>query len=78
MICGEECCLTRLAFTVGLIVGADDLGYRYRYCFPELLSAMSALNYMTKTQTLELPTSFDWIVRKGEGGDIRNNTYHTE
>jgi hypothetical protein len=35
--------ILRQAFTVGLFVGLDAIGYRTRYCYPDLLSAKSAL-----------------------------------
>jgi hypothetical protein len=40
---GEWAALQRMVYTVGLFVGLDERGYRTRYCYPDLLSAKSAL-----------------------------------
>ena len=72
LIDGQEVFMARLAFTVGIFVGADYAGYSYRYCFPDLLSANAAMDYMVKNNTVDVPYEYDWIVRKGLGGDIRN------
>ena len=72
LIDGQEVFMARLAFTVGIFVGADDSGYKYRYCFPDLLTANIAIDYMVKNNTVDLPHDYGWTVRKGEGCDIRN------
>lgn len=41
---GEWIALQRMAYTVGLFVGLDDVGYRTRFCYPDWPQALIALN----------------------------------
>lgn len=64
----DLCGIGSLAFTTGLFVGLSYVGYRYRYCFAHPQDAIFALeNWDGRGH----PTG-PWIVRKGEGGDLRN------
>lgn len=62
--------LTRMAFTVGLMVDIDFEGkcYYQRYCYPSLQDAYRALETWDGQG---LPPG-NWIKRKGEGGDFSN------
>lgn len=68
-ISGKVCGLYPFIYTWGLVVGLDEDGYEYRYCYPSLLDAKKALEEYTDLDTH--PTG-PWIKRKGDGGDIPN------
>lgn len=55
-------------YTVAIVCGINEVGYRYRYCYPTLLDAMSAFN---DWDGCGHPPG-NWIKRKGEGGDLPN------
>jgi hypothetical protein len=59
------CGLLRMLFTVGLVVGIEEHGYRGRYCYDSLAEAKSALNEWDGTGD----PNYNWIKWKGEGGD---------
>lgn len=65
------CALGPLAFTVGLFCGLHPWGYKYRYCYANLADAIADIDSWDGTGHPSGP----WIVRKGEGGDIRNPDY---
>lgn len=64
VIDGLVCGVTPFMFTWGFVIGLNYAGYKYRYCFHDLLAALSALRTFDGTQDPE-----DFIVRKGVGGD---------
>lgn len=41
---GKLCGLFRFLFTVAIVVGIDENGYEYRYCYDNLNEALSAYN----------------------------------
>lgn len=59
--------LWRFVYTTGICVGLDQCGYRYRYCYPSLLSAMTALKDWATAGYQDEPKGY--IKRKGLGGD---------
>jgi len=69
LINGVLCGLMRMAFTTGLFVGIDEIGYSYRYCYESMIEANNALAAYEDTN--EFPTG-DWIKRKGKGEDLAN------
>ncbi len=71
----KVCCLQRMAFTVGLMVGVTmDYTYEYRYCFKTLKDAFDSLTSWTGR---DHPPG-NWIKRKGEGGDLSNPNLERE
>ena len=62
------CALQMFIYTVGIVCGIDEVGRRYRYCYPNLLEAKTAFQ---EWDGQGHPTG-KWIKRKGEGGDILN------
>jgi len=69
LINGVWCGLMRMAFTIGLFVGIDEIGYSYRYCYESVKEATDALAAYEDTN--DHPTGV-WIKRKGKGGDLAN------
>ena len=65
---GEWAALARFLFTVGLLVGIDEIGYRVRYCYPSYADAWAALAAWDGVGDPPGP----WIKAKGEGGDREN------
>jgi hypothetical protein len=60
-------------FTIGLLVGLDETGYEYRYCYDNWGEAIMAIE--TWDGTDDPPGN--WIVRKGlGGGDYVNPNRH--
>lgn len=59
---GEWVGVRRMLYTVGLFVGLDEVGYRTRFCYPDLLSARSALEEWDGTGDPPGP----WIKEKGQ------------
>lgn len=64
VIDGLVCGVTPFIFTWGFVIGLDEVSYKFRYCFHDLLAATSALHTFDGTQDPE-----DFIVRKGLGVD---------
>lgn len=64
VIDGLVCGVTPFMFTWGFVIGLNRTGYKYRYCFHDLLAASDALHTFDGTQDPE-----DMIVRKGLGED---------
>lgn len=64
------CALYNFMFTLGLVVGLDSAGYKFRYCYPyeRAFEAFVALKLWDGTGH----PSGNWIKRKGEGGDFLN------
>lgn len=62
------CALARMVYTVGLVVGINELGYRGRYCYHSLAEARKALGEWNGRND---PPG-NWIKFKGEGGDRPN------
>ena len=72
LINGEWCGLLRFIYTVGLVVGINEYGYKYRYCYHSMKEANEALvNY----DDITIAPAGNWIKRKGEGGDLTNPNY---
>lgn len=65
------CALGPLAFTTGLFCGLQEWGYKYRYCYADVIDALAAIETWDGTGHPEGP----WIVRKGKGGDLRNKAH---
>ena len=63
------CALCRFAFTVGLVIGINSVGYYGRYCYDNLAEATKAIEEWDGTGD----PSGDWIKYKGYGGE-RSNT----
>lgn len=40
---GELVCLGKMLFTVGIVCGMDECGYRVRYCYEDGAAALQAL-----------------------------------
>jgi hypothetical protein len=62
------CGLSRMLYTVGLIVDLQELNYKGRYCFPDLRSARDGLQEWKGKGDPPGP----WIKHKGEGGEYGN------
>ena len=62
------CCLSRFAFTVGVIIRPNRDFYEYRYCFQHLSDALVALNEWDGESDIPGP----WIKKKGMGFDDAN------
>lgn len=62
------CGLMRFAFTVGLVIGMNDVGYYGRYCYHSNAEALKALESWDGTGD----PSGEWIKYKGVGGERRN------
>lgn len=72
LINGSWCALMRMAFTTGLIVDIDEIGYSHRFCYEHYYEAKQALeNY----QDTEIFPDGNWIKRKGLNGDFTNPNY---
>lgn len=69
LINGVWCGILRLVFNTGLVVGIDEYGYLYRYCYHTFKEANEAL---LKYNDINEHPPGDWIKRKGEGGDLVN------
>lgn len=65
---GVLCGLCRFAFTTGLVVGLDDVGYERRYCYEHAADAALALQEWSG----EGHPSGPWIKLKGRCVDILN------
>jgi hypothetical protein len=67
---GEWAGLRRMAYTVGLMVGLDETGYRHRYCYENAGDAFIAI--------LQWDGKGDpcgpWIKNKGAPGGDRHNS----
>lgn len=65
------CGLSRFLFTVGLVYGIDDIGYKGRYCYHTMAEAKAAL--------LEWDGSGhppgNWVKHKGRGIEESNPKY---
>jgi hypothetical protein len=68
---GEWAGVQRMMFTVALLVGLDEFGYRTRFCYPLGMPAIEALAAWDGHGDPPGP----WIKEKGEGGD-RTNPRH--
>lgn len=64
------CALHRYMFTIGLVCGLDEFGYKYRYCYP-LEKGIEALVAIVSWDGKNHPSG-GWIKRKGYGGEISN------
>lgn len=71
---GRICGVQRMLFTTGLFVGLSEIGYEYRYCYPDIESAVGALN----TWDGQDHPSGPWIKRKGLGDDLKNPSNEVE
>ena len=68
------CALFKFAFTTGLVIGIDDIGYHGRYCYSNRQDAIDALNSWDG----QGDPSGNWIKYKGEGGERSNPNYEKE
>ena len=59
--------LYRYIFTMAIVVGVDETGYSYRYCYDSLMGAIQALQDWDDNNFVGEPKH--WIVRKGKDGD---------
>lgn len=62
------CGLIRMLYTVGLVIGINNIGYYGRYCYKNLADAKEALNKWDGNGDPEGP----WIKYKGVGGEKPN------
>lgn len=62
------CALYKFMFTVGLVYGLDDTGYKGRWCYDNVTDALTAL--ITWDGIGDPPGA--WIKYKGEGGERSN------
>ena len=62
------CGLKRFAFTTGLVIGLDEIGYEGRYCFANNSDAEKSFAEWNG----EGDPSGDWIKYKGQGGERSN------
>jgi hypothetical protein len=67
---GEWIGLRAFMYTVGLCIGLDEWGYRRRFCYPDLASALEALIAWDGEGDPPGP----WIKEKGEDGERTNPT----
>lgn len=65
---GETAGLLRMIFTVGLVVGLDEFGYRTRFCYPDFNDAAAALESWDGIGDPPGP----WIKEKGRGAERLN------
>jgi hypothetical protein len=65
---GEWAALSRMAFTVGIVVGLDETGYRCRWCYAHQLEALEALAVWDGTGNPAGP----WLKQKGRLMDGRS------
>lgn len=68
------CALFRFAFTTGLVIGIDNIGYYGRYCYSNRQDAIDAL----KNWDGQGDPQGNWIKYKGEGGERSNPNYKEE
>jgi hypothetical protein len=68
------CGIGKFAFTYGLVVSMDTTGYKERYCYPDLKTALLALyNWVLQGYVLEKdPNDSDWIKKKGQKEEYFN------
>ena len=66
------CGLYRFAFTTGLIININNIGYDGRYCYSTLADAKEALEKWDGTNDPSGP----WIKYKGIKGERRNDKNH--
>ncbi len=71
---GEYMATMRMIFTVGLVVGLDEISYKHRYCYHSNEEAVRALN---EWDGKGFPPG-NWIKRKGIDGDVTNPNYIKE
>lgn len=64
------CGLFNFMFTLGLVVGLDSVGYKFRYCYPHE-KAFEAIVALKLWDGIGDPSG-SWIKRKGDGGDFLN------
>lgn len=64
----KYCGLHRMLFTWGLFYGMDQAGYQARYCYPDLRTAIDAINEWDGVNDPPGP----WIKHKGLGYDHGN------
>ncbi len=68
------CALEWFCYTVGIGCGIDETGRRYRYCYHNLLEAITAFQEWNG----QGHPPGQWIKRKGGGEDLRNPETMTE
>ena len=68
------CGLHRMAFTTGLFIGLDEIGYVGRFCFHTLREAKEALEQWDGKK--DPPAN--WIKYKGDGKEYSNPNYEKE
>jgi hypothetical protein len=62
------CGIYRFLFTYGLVYGMDSMGYKGRWCYDNLVTAILALNEWDGVGD----PAYNWIKYKGEGGERSN------
>ena len=65
------CAILKFAFTTGLVVGIDEIGYSGLYCYEHNFDAVKAINRWDGKND---PPG-NWIKYKGELGEKRNPNY---
>lgn len=70
---GETAAVQRFMFTVGVVTGLDDFGYRCRWCYTSYLAASQALAHWSGKGN---PPGV-WIKQKGrtETGEVVDRGY---
>lgn len=71
LVCG----LQRFAFTYGLVIGLNEIGYDYRYCFPNVVDAILVLAELTELPNDPVDLKGNWIKCKGLGYECPNPNY---
>ena len=68
------CGLYRFVFTVGLVIGINEDGYKGRFCYPHLADAMTDINTWDGIND----PSGDWLKYKGEDNEYSNQKLKDE
>lgn len=70
------CGIYPFMYTTAIVVGIDEYGYKYRYCYPKeyTLECLIAL----KVWDGKGDPQGRWIKQKGIGGDRRNPNWEEE
>jgi hypothetical protein len=68
------CALYRFAFTTGLVIGINPIGYVGRYCYELHADAVKAINEWDGVGD----PSGNWIKYKGQGGERSNDLLEKE
>ena len=70
------CGIRPFIYTTAIVVGLNETGYKYRYCYPKnrALECVMALHVWDGKGDPQ----GNWIKRKGEGGDFDNPNFEED